>query len=536
MNAKHTLRRITSLFIALLCTASMLCIPVSAYGGQLYNSDLSWNLDDNTGILTISGVGPMPDYTSGDLPPYCGNVNGRYTGPLAKTFVVSEGVTRVGNYALNAGNAHGTINVRKAYVASTVTSIGDYSLHTAEVIIYSENCSFGSYPFSTNTTIYCYTGSTAHSYAIANGIHFVLMCREHTPETRDAVEPTCLEAGYSGDVYCAVCEMLLEEGSTVPALGHDYQITNAVAPTCLESGYSGDSVCTRCSEVKETGEVLSPLGHDWSPWSLVLAPTCTVPGYSLRICNRCSATEKTVVEALGHSWDENSTIVVEPTCTTSGSIQRTCIICHETVTTEIEPLGHEYDNDFCIRCGEIDPSLGNPFEDVKTDKYYYKPVLWAYYHDPQITGGTDATHFSPKKTCTREQIVTFLWKAAGAPEPETTESPFSDVKPEKYYFKPIMWAVENGITGGVGDSKFGVKQGCTRAQCVTFLWKAAGAPEPKTTTNPFSDVKPGKYYFKAIIWAVENGITGGVGDGKFGVSQTCTRGQIVTFLYKYMVG
>lgn len=176
----------------------------------------------------------------------------------------------------------------------------------------------------------------------------------------------------------------------------------------------------------------------------------------------------------------------------------------------------------------------NPFVDVKEGKYYYDAVLWAFYHDPQITGGTDATHFSPNKTCTREQIVTFLWKAMGAPEPFITVNPFSDVKNDKYYYKAVLWAVQNGITGGVENGKFGVGKSCTREQAMTFLWKACDSPEPKTTTSPFSDVKAGKYYYKAILWAVENDITGGIGNGKFGVGKTCTRGQIVTFLYKLL--
>ena len=174
----------------------------------------------------------------------------------------------------------------------------------------------------------------------------------------------------------------------------------------------------------------------------------------------------------------------------------------------------------------------NPFADVTEGKYYYKAVLWAYNHDPQVTGGTDATHFGPNKNCTREQIVTFLWKAAGAPEPTSTTNSFTDVKPGKYYYKAVLWAVENNVTGGVSDTLFGVGRPCKREQAVTFLWKACGSPEPRTSESPFTDVQPGKYYFKPVLWAVENGITGGVSATLFGVGRTCTRAQIVTFLYK----
>ena len=192
--------------------------------------------------------------------------------------------------------------------------------------------------------------------------------------------------------------------------------------------------------------------------------------------------------------------------------------------------------DYAVLDGEGDDTefaviAVNPFEDVPEGKYYFRPVLWAFYHDPRITAGVDATHFGQANKCTREQIVTFLWKANGAPEPESTENPFSDVREGKYYYKAVLWAVENGITGGVGDGKFGVGQPCTREQAMTFLWKANGAPEPTGTENPFTDVREGKYYYNAILWAVGNGITGGVSENEFGVGQTCTRGQIVTFLY-----
>ena len=169
------------------------------------------------------------------------------------------------------------------------------------------------------------------------------------------------------------------------------------------------------------------------------------------------------------------------------------------------------------------------FMDVNTDSYYYVPVFWAVQNG--ITTGTGDESFSPNQSCTREQVVTFLWKAAGSPEPEATSSPFSDVKPDKYYFKPVLWAVEKGITSGLSDGRFGVGRACTREQVVSFLWKAVGSPEPEGAENPFTDVKPGKYYYKPVLWAVENGVTSGVSATSFGVGKTCTRAQIVTFLY-----
>ena len=180
----------------------------------------------------------------------------------------------------------------------------------------------------------------------------------------------------------------------------------------------------------------------------------------------------------------------------------------------------------------FDPYTTSPFVDVLTTDYFFKPVIWAVYHDPKITAGVDEMHFGPNRNCTREQIVTFLWKVCGAQEPEISEMTFSDVSYDAWYRRAVYWAVENNITKGVGDGVFGVGQNCTRAQAVTFLWAAAGRPEPETTENPFTDVPDDSWYYKAVLWAAENGITKGIGDGLFGVNHICTRAQIITFLYK----
>ena len=171
----------------------------------------------------------------------------------------------------------------------------------------------------------------------------------------------------------------------------------------------------------------------------------------------------------------------------------------------------------------------NPFTDVAESAYYYEPVLWAV--ENSITGGTSATTFGPGEACTRGQIVTFLWAAAGRPEPASENNPFTDVKADAYYYKAVLWAVENNITGGTSATTFSPNSPCTRAQVVTFLWAAQDRPEPASAEITFSDVKATDYYAKAVLWAVENGVTSGVGGGRFGSGETCTRGQIVTFLF-----
>ena len=175
------------------------------------------------------------------------------------------------------------------------------------------------------------------------------------------------------------------------------------------------------------------------------------------------------------------------------------------------------------------------FTDVAdSQKYFFNPVYWAF--DKKITvGHGGAGKFSPDAPCTREQIVTFLWRLMGEPEPQG-ESNFTDVAEDAWYYAPITWASENGITVGLNDGtgRFGVGQACTREQCVTFLHRAAGKPEV-TEHQEFTDVEEGRYYYDAISWAASNQITVGLNDGtgRFGVGQKCTRAMIVTFLSRY---
>lgn len=172
------------------------------------------------------------------------------------------------------------------------------------------------------------------------------------------------------------------------------------------------------------------------------------------------------------------------------------------------------------------------FADVSESAYYSDAVKWAV--DEGITSGTDELHFSPNTSCTRAQIVTFLWRAAGSPEPQSAISAFTDVNPDSYYEKAVRWAVENKITVGTSASKFSPNAKCTRGQSATFLWRAADCPESATCSTGFTDVKPDSYYEKAVQWAVENGITAGTSTTKFSPDAICSRGQIVTFLYRNM--
>ena len=200
-----------------------------------------------------------------------------------------------------------------------------------------------------------------------------------------------------------------------------------------------------------------------------------------------------------------------------------------------EEVEYEYTNEnmmYYITFRKTYAMMENPFEDVTETDYFFAPVLWAYNHEPQVTTGTSASRFSPGKTCTRAQVVTFLWRANGCPAPNTAANPFVDVRPGQYYYDAVLWAVENGVTNGVDATHFGPDRGCTRAQVVTFLWRTFGEPEPLNDSNPFIDVPASQYYYNAVLWAVGNRITTGTSANKFSPDSTCTRGQIVTFLYR----
>ena len=172
-----------------------------------------------------------------------------------------------------------------------------------------------------------------------------------------------------------------------------------------------------------------------------------------------------------------------------------------------------------------------PFADVRSDAYYAGAVNWAV--EKGITVGTGDWKFSPDEGCTRGQVVTFLWRAAGSPEPEKKDNPFADVKLTDYFYKAVLWAVENGITLGTSKTEFSPNESCTRGQIVTFIWRSKGQPDPVgNALIPFVDIKVFDYFYFATIWATLNGVTKGTDASHFSPNDTCTRAQIVTFLYR----
>ncbi|MDO4815702.1 MAG: leucine-rich repeat protein [Bacillota bacterium] len=229
-----------------------------------------------------------------------------------------------------------------------------------------------------------------------------------------------------------------------------------------------------------------------------------------------------------HSY---TAVNISGTCVTDGYRNNVCI-CGDSYKNHFTLAeGHHMSDGVCSVCGVGE----NTFEDVKEGSVYYDSVLWAYYHSPQITGGFTPTEFHPGKDCTRAQVVTFLWRAAGCPEPETEDCPFEDVKNEGSmvpYYKAILWAAESGITKGTDATHFSPQTPVTRAQFVTFLYRYNGKPDIISQYVTFSDVNANSVYAPAIMWAVEQGITNGYGANEFRPDMTCTRWHVVTFIFR----
>ena len=291
-------------------------------------------------------------------------------------------------------------------------------------------------------------------------------------------------------------------------------------------------VFASAAEIRLTGEKSGeqPHEHSFGDWTVTTAPTCTEAGVETRTCE-CGETETREVAALGHT--EEVIPAVAATCTEDGLTEgKKCAVCGEILVAQevIPALGHSWKGVECERC---DATRENPFTDVPNDSFCIDPVLWAV--EEGITTGTSATTFDPNGKCARAIVVTFLWRAAGSPEPETANNPFTDVKESDFYYKAVLWAVEDGITTGTSATTFSPTELCNRATVVTFLYRAMGSPAVNSSENPFSDVKTDSWYGPAVLWAVENGITNGMGDGTFGVGSTCTRAQVVTFLYRTLV-
>ena len=266
--------------------------------------------------------------------------------------------------------------------------------------------------------------------------------------------------------------------------------------------------------------------------------TCTEVGYTGdKVCKWCGIVMEKGKEIPMKEHTVVDVAAVEATCTADGMTAGTkCSVCGTVLSgcEVVKALGHDFKDGKCTRCGAADPDyvapVVNPFKDVEKTSPYYDAIIWAA--DKGITTGKTADTFGINDGCTRAQIVTFLYRAAGSPEVKAdTVNPFTDVSKDSVYYNAILWAVEKGITKGTTATTFDPNAVCTRGQIVTFLFRASGDEKVATGTN-FADVAAGSYCADAVAWAVANKVANGFADGTFRPEATCTRGQAVTFIYR----
>ena len=228
-----------------------------------------------------------------------------------------------------------------------------------------------------------------------------------------------------------------------------------------------------------------------------------------------------------HSYAYSHT--VPATCAEAGYEVYTCSGCGASYTVDlpIDPEAHAWDGTVCTLCGD---TRLTPFDDVAEGSFYEEAVAWAVAMG--VTNGVSATSFDAAAICNRASVVTFLWRAAGSPDPKSMDNPFTDVQKGSFYEKAVLWAVEEGITNGISDTCFDPAGSCNRASVVTFLWRAAGEPAPDAGDLPFADVPANAWFAEPVLWAVQEGVTNGVSATSFDAAAICNRASVVTFLWR----
>ena len=410
----------------------------------------------------------------------------------------------------------------------------------------------------------------------------------HDTVLRNAKAATCEADGYTGDEVCKVCGETVKKGEVIKATGHDWDDgTITKAATCTEDGVMTFVCKTDASHTKT--EVIPAAGHTWGEWVQTKAPTETEEGVETRTCSVCGATETRAIPVLTHVHQLVAVAEVPADCENAGTeaywkcsgcgrlfsdaegkneIEAPVAIAakgHTLVAVPEVPATEDKDGTEaywkCEVCGKLFsdaegkneiaapvvipatghkacdggancPSIKLADVDRTAKSWYHHAVDWAYVKG--VVKGVSETAFGPQEPCTREQMVTFLWRMNGSPEPKSMVSPFADVTDPGYYsYKAILWAAENGVTNGTDAVKklFSPKDNVTREQVVTLLWRLAGSEKVEGDMQ-FTDVAAGRYSYEAVKWAVKEGVTTGRSTTSFAPAENCTRAEIVTFLWR----
>ena len=533
-------KRILSALLVLalvLALAPQVLLPVQAaeYKGSCGES-LKWYLDTDTGVLRISGTGEM-SYSTVPWSSYTGTVKSIVVEPGA-TSIAKEAFSRMskltevslpeGLITIGEGAFRYDSSLTSLVIPETVQEIGNRAFSSTgltEISIPDSVISIGNNAFSDTDltavkfgkglkTIDSYAFESCKALKAANLPDSITTLGDHVFEYCSALTDVHLPAGITGIGHnmfnrCkSLVRVTVPEGVTCIGLDafRDCPITNLVLPEGLTTIMQRAFMNTELVELVIPASVTSiDQGAFDSCDNLkrlaILNPDCWLPSYT-------------------------SCLGIVGVVTVYGNKD-------SAVQTYAQSRGYDFevlDGTNLWKDKNNEPIfINNPFTDVAEGRFYYNPVLWAV--DKGITSGMTPTTFQPDATCTRGQVVTFLWRAVGSPEPKSGSCPFVDVAEGRYYYKAVLWAYENGITAGMDATHFMPESTVTRGQSVTFLWRTQGKPTPGSS-NPFVDVKQGAFYYNAVLWAAANGVTAGMDATHFGTEQGCTRGQVVTFLYR----
>lgn len=632
------------LVILLIVCMVMSLLPVSASAIEWTETsasgtwgDLTWSIDRQNKILTISGNGAIQDGTVSDSPTW-NSCSTHFT-----SVIIEEGITSIGDWAFGS-------NVENITIPDSVTSIGDFAFASCykltDIALPASVTSIGQRAFSFCEALESITMPNVESI----GDYAFQGCKSLNVITLPASLTTVGDGLFT---ECSLSSVILQEGmkeipnqmfsscstlkeiqipASVESIGtaafYNTGLTSIVIPegvkTLGDMAFNGcadltsalipgsvmsigTSVFGNCEKLSSVtlSQGLALLGNAmfyncpalseiqlpnmltsigdyvfrasgitdltipqsvtyFGEWPLGLddefnfIDSLTIRGYAgtvaedyITACNAYdvgytfidltpkSNTGSGSSSRHNHKWDDG-VITLEPTASSSGTRRYTCTACGATKIESIPALGTNLEMGETVMIGGNTAPTDEPtqpegpgtgaFSDVSSSAYYADAVRWAV--ENGITSGTSATTFSPDAFCTRAQTVTFLWRAMGSPEPDSATSPFTDVSADDYYYKAVLWAMEKGITAGTSATTFSPDASCTRGQVVTFLWRTEG--QPAASGNIFSDVNSTAYYGPAVAWAVQQQITSGTSETTFSPDATCTRGQIVTFLYRHL--